>query len=102
MINQIERKIELGKQLGINQMVQKGHRDYWYSYAVQKKGNTYYVYEFEIAVENMAAEESEYETVSKYSSLEDVKNYFPCKYGICFEDIHTLKGQRIFNVDLYI
>lgn len=46
MINQIERKIELGKQLGINQMVQKGHRDYWYSYAVQKKGNTYYVYEF--------------------------------------------------------
>ena len=29
MINQIERKIELGKQLGINQMVQKGHRDYW-------------------------------------------------------------------------
>ncbi len=45
MINQIERKIELGKQLGINQMVQKGHRDYWYSYAVQKKGNTYYVYE---------------------------------------------------------
>ena len=36
MINQIERKIELGKQLGINQLVQKGHRDYWYSYAVQE------------------------------------------------------------------
>ena len=40
--------------------------------------------------------------VNKYLSLDDVINNFPNKYGISFKEIHPLKGQRIFNVDLYI
>jgi len=98
----MDKKIELGKQLGLALRVEKGQIFYWYSYAVQKKGNVYYVYESEIAEENMAAEVFDYEDVFRYASLEDVKRHFPCKYKTCFNDIHALKGERIFNVDFYI
>lgn len=94
-------KIELGKQLGIELRIQKGQKWYWYSYAIQKKENIYYVYEAEIAEENMAREVWDYENVYRYLFLEDVKKRFPHKYGICFEDIHTLKGITIFNVDFF-
>lgn len=50
----------------------------------------------------MVMEVCEYENIYKYLSLEDVINNFPDKYGIYFEEIHPLKGQRIFNIDLYI
>lgn len=50
----------------------------------------------------MASEIYEYENVYKYTSLEDAIKNFPHKYEICFEDIHTLKGQKIFNVDFYV
>lgn len=102
MINKIENKIELGKQLGLRLRIQKEQKWYWYSYAIQKKGNIYYVYEDEIAEENMAREVWEYENVYKYSSLEDAKKQYPHKYGTCFDDIHVLKGITIFNVDPYI
>ena len=49
----------------------------------------------------MAKEVCEYENIYKYLSFEDVKNSFPAKYGISFEDIHVLKGQKIFNVNFY-
>ena len=102
MMNKIENKIELGKQLGLRLRIQKEQKWYWYSYAIQKKGNIYYVYEDEIAEENMAREVWEYENVYKYSSLEDAKKQYPHKYGTCFDDIHVLKGITIFNVDFYI
>ena len=94
-------KIELGKQLGIEKRIQKEQNNYWYLYAIQKKENIYYVYECEIAEDNMVKEVFEYENVYKYSSLEDVKKYFPHKYETCFDDIHVLKGAKIFNVDFY-
>jgi len=81
--------------------IQKEQKWYWYSYAIQKKGNIYYVYESEIAEENMAREVWDYENVYRYSSLENAKKQFPHKYGTCFDDIHTLKGTTIFNVDFY-
>ena len=88
MLNIIER----GIQMGVNKKVKKGQKYFWYEYAVQKKENIYYVYEYEIAEENMDI----------YLSLDDVINNFPDKYGIHFEEIHPLKGQRIFDVDFYI
>lgn len=94
-------KIEQGMQLGIEKRIQKEQKYFWYSYAVQKKGNIYYVYEYEIAEENMAGEICEYENIYKYLSFEEVKKFFPSKYGIHFEDIHVLKGQKIFNVNFY-
>lgn len=66
-------KIELGKQLGIELRIQKGQKWYWYSYAIQKKENIYYVYEAEIAEENMAREVWDYENVYRYLFLEYVK-----------------------------
>ena len=98
MLNIIER----GIQMGVNKKVKKGQKYFWYEYAVQKKENIYYVYEYEISEENMDMEVCEYENVYKYLSLDDVINNFPNKYGISFKEIHPLKGQRIFNVDLYI
>lgn len=95
-------KIERGTQMGVAKKIKKGQKYFWYEYAVQKKNNIYYVYEYEIAEENMTMEVCEYENIHKYLSLEDVKNNFPGKYGIYFEEIHPLKGERIFNVDLYI
>ena len=67
-----------------------------------KKGNTYYVYECEIDDKKIAMEEYEYETVKKYSSLQDVIDSFPGRYGSRFNDIHTFKGVRVFNVDPYV
>ena len=96
----ITNKIESGKQLGVDLRINKEQKYYWYSYAVQKKDNIYYVYESEIEEENMAGEAYDYEHVYKYSSLEDVKEHFPHKYGIGFDDIHPLKGTRIFDVDI--
>ena len=75
MLNIIER----GIQMGVNKKVKKGQKYFWYEYAVQKKENIY-----------------------KYLSLDDVINNFPDKYGIHFEEIHPLKGQRIFDLDFYI
>ena len=97
----MQKKIEQGKQLGIEKRIQRQQKHFWYSYAVQKKGDIYYAYEYEIAEDNMAKEVCEYENIYKYLSFEDVKNSFPAKYGISFEDIHVLKGQKIFNVNFY-
>ena len=94
----ITKKIESGKQLGTALRVYKDQQYSWYEYAVQKKDNIYYVYESEIEEKNIDGEAYDYQHVHKYSSLEDVKEHFPNKYGICFDDIHPLKGTRIFEV----
>ncbi|MBR4085804.1 MAG: hypothetical protein IKK33_16125 [Lachnospiraceae bacterium] len=95
-------KIEKGVQLGVEKRIEKGQKVYWYSYAIQKKENVYYVYECEIAEDNMAQELYEFENVYRYLSLEEVQNKFPNKYEISFKDIHALKGNKIFNVDFYV
>ena len=95
-------KIEKGIQLGVEKRIQKGQKFFWYSYALQKKGNIYYVYECEIEEDNMAQELYEFENVYKYLSLEEVQTRFSDKYGISFNDIHVLKGNKIFNVDFYV
>lgn len=95
-------KIEDGKQLGVEIHIKKNNIFFWYSYAIQKYKNTYYVYECEISENNIANETYEYETIKRYYSLVDVQNDFPEKYGLKFTDIHTLKGQHIFNVNFYI
>lgn len=92
----IYKKIESGKQLGIDKRIEKPDGFYWYSYAVQKIDDTYIVYECEIAEDNMAMEEYEYENVNKYLSVEEVERNFMGKYDIEFSDIHPLKGKRIF------
>lgn len=61
----IYKKIESGKQLGIDKRIEKYNGFYWYSYVVQKIDDTYIVYECEIAENNMAMEEYEYENVNK-------------------------------------
>ena len=38
-------KIEKGIQLGVEKRIQKGQKFFWYSYALQKKGNIYYIQE---------------------------------------------------------
>lgn len=95
-------KIEKGIQLGVEKRIQKGQKFFWYSYALQKKDNIYYVYECEIEEDNMAQELYEFENVYKYLSLEEVQTRFPDKYEISFNDIHVLKGNKIFNVDFYV
>lgn len=50
----------------------------------------------------MAQELYEYENVYKYLSLEEVQAEFWGKYEISFNDIHVLKGNKIFNVDFYV
>ena len=67
-----------------------------------KKSNIYYVYECEIQEDNIAQELYEFENVYKYLSLEEVQTKFPDKYEISFNDIHVLKGNKIFNVDFYV
>ena len=98
----IYKKIESGKQLGIDKRIEKNDGFNWYSYAVQKVDDTYIVYECEIAEDNMAMEEYEYENVNKYISIEEVERNFMGKYDIRFSDIHSLKGQRIFNPYFYL
>ncbi len=97
--DKIRFKIEKGTQLGITLRVEKETEFGWYDYAVQKKENLYYVYESEILESNMAQEKYEYETITKYLTLEEVMQNYPCKYGTRFVDIHPLKGQRIFSVE---
>ena len=95
------KKIEQGKQVGLEIRIPKMNTHFWYSYAVQKNDNTYYVYESEINEEKMASEEFEYEIVKKFNSIKDVIDNFPRKYGLSFYDIHVLKGERIFNINFY-
>ncbi len=96
------KKLEKGMQLGVEKRIQKKEKYFWYSYAVQKKNDIYYVYECEIAEENLAQEVYEYENISRYLSLEEVIKNFPLKYEISFSDIHTLKGEKIFNINFYV
>lgn len=88
--------------MGVEVRIQKNNKYFWYSYAIQKHNHVYYVYECEISEENMCTETYEYETVTRYNSLIDVEANFPQKYGLNFSDIHTLKGQHVFNVHFYI
>ena len=74
---------------------------FWYEYAVQKVKNVYYVYECEIAEDKMAMDEYEYEYVYKYLSIDEVESNFKGKYGIKFSDIKPLKGQYLFEPNLY-
>lgn len=97
----LHKKIESGKQLGISVRVEKENNFYWYSYAIQKVDNIYFVYECEIDEDNMANEEYEYETVNKYSSFDEVEKNFVSKYDINFSDVGPLKGQYIFNPKFY-
>ncbi|MCM1222934.1 MAG: hypothetical protein NC548_51630 [Lachnospiraceae bacterium] len=69
----IFQKLELGKQLGIDRRIEKEDGFYWYSYAVQKIEDTYIVYECEIAEDNMAMEEYEYENINRYLSIAEVR-----------------------------
>ena len=95
-------KIENGVQLGIEKRIQKGQKFFWYSCALQKRENIYYVYECEVAEDNMAQELYEFENVYKYLSLGEVQKNFPNKYECSFHDIYVLKGNKIFNVDFYV
>lgn len=97
----IYQKLQSGKQVGIDKRIDKSGVFYWYSYAVQKVDDYYVVYECEIAEDNMAMEEYEYENVNKYLSVEEVEKSFPSRYGIKFSDIGSLKGQYIFNPYFY-
>lgn len=97
----IYQKLESGKQLGIEKKIEKNGIFYWYSYAVQKVDGNYVVYECEIAEDNMAMEEYEYEKINKYLSVKEVEKNFIEKYDIKFSDIKPLKGQHIFNPYFY-
>ena len=97
----ILKKIEEGKQVGVSKQIEKNDEIYWYSYAIQKVKTTYIVYECEIAEDNMAIEEYEYENITKYSTLNEVKENYVEKYNIKFADIKPLKGHYIFNAEFY-
>lgn len=95
------KKIEAGKQLGFSKEIERDGKLLWYEYAVQKVKDVYFVYECEIAEEKIAMDEYEYENVYKYSSFDEVEKNFTGKYGVNFSDIKPLKGQYLFNPDLY-
>ena len=79
-------KLEKGKQIGIRKRILKGNKYYWYSYAVQKV--------------NICMEIDEYENIYQYYNLKDLKKH-AIKYDIDFNDLSTLKGNRIFNPNIY-
>ena len=93
-------KLEKGKQIGIRKRILKGNKYYWYSYAIQKINDTYIVYEHEIAEDNICMEIDEYENIYQYYNLKDLKKH-AIKYDIDFNDLSTLKGNRIFNPNIY-
>lgn len=99
-MNENNFKLEKGKQIGIRKRILKENKYYWYSYAVQKIGDMYIAYEHEIAEDNIYMEIDEYENVYRYYNLKELKEY-TIKYNINFSDLNTLKGNRIFNPDLY-
>ncbi len=98
----IDDMIEKGKQLGITKRIFSEGKYFWYEYAVQKVKDLYYVYESEIFEDKMAEDTFEYENISIYDSLDEVKSNVPQKYELRFEDIHILKGQKIFNPYFYV
>ena len=93
-------KLEKGKQIRIRKRILKGNKYYWYSYAIQKVNDIYIVYEHEIAEDNICMEIDEYENIYRYYNLKDLKKH-AIKYDIDFNDLSTLKGNRIFNPNIY-
>lgn len=72
----IYERLEKGQQLGIEKLIEKDHKAYWYSYAVQKVNNIYYVYELEVAEDRLFLEGFEmegfsHENINRYLSIQD-------------------------------
>ena len=93
-------KIESGKQVGVEKIIKCGNAEIFYTYAVQKVSDKYIVYES--IYDSKSVWEDTEENIFYYNSLFEFENNINAKYDIKLEDLDVSKGQKFFNVNLYI
>ena len=93
-------KIENGKQVGIDKIIKCDNTEIFYTYAVQKVSDKYITYES--IYDSSTVWEDEVENVTYYDSFSEFEENFNAQYGIVLEDLDVSKGQKFFNVNLYI
>ena len=101
--NKLIQLIENGKQVGVSKIIECENTNIAYTYAIQKKQEKYIVYIDEYDLDNCYTyEDNPSEKIFTYDNFEDFMQAFDSKYGVTFEDFSISKGQKFFNVDLYI
>jgi len=99
-LNIIE-KIESGTQVGMNTITIVDNEKIYYSLAVQKWNGVYKIFTRKIAENKMAAYEDyeeEAEKIIVVDKIDDVLDYLTNMLEADINDLHPLKGQRIFNI----
>ena len=101
--NNLIRLIENERQVGVSRIIECENINIAYTYAIQKKHGKYIVYINEYDLDNcFTYEDNPSEKIYVYDNFEDFMQAFDSKYGVTFEDFSISKGQKYFNVDLYI
>ena len=102
-LNIIE-KIESGTQVGMNTITIVDNEKIYYSLAVQKWDGVYKIFTRKIAENKMAAYEDyeeEAEKIVVVDTIGDVVDYLENVLEVDINDLHPLRGQRIFNPGFY-
>ena len=95
--------IENGKQVGVSKIIKCENTNIAYTYAIQKKQEKYIAYIDEYDLDNCYTDEDNpTEKIFIYDNLEDFIQSFDSRHDVKFEDFSISKGQKFFNVDLYI
>lgn len=101
--NNLIHLIETGRQVGVSRIIECVNSNIAYTYAIQKKKGKYIVFIDEYDLDNCYSYENHpSEKIYVYDNLEDFMQTFDSKYGVTFEDFSISKGQKFFNVELYL
>lgn len=101
--NKLIQLIENGRQVGVSKILECENANIAYTYAIQKKQEKYIVYIDEYDLDNCYVyEDNPTEKIFIYDSFDDFMQAFDSRYDVAFEDLNISKGQKFFNVDLYI
>jgi len=97
-------KIENGTQVGVNTITIIDNERIHYALAVQKWDGVYKIFTRKIEESKMAAYEDyeeEAEKIVVVDTIGDVVDYLENVLEVDINDLHPLRGQRIFNPGFY-
>lgn len=92
--------LKKGKQLGLTEWRSEDGKEIYFSVAVQKWNDKYMIYTLEIEREKMFTDFDDigdYERLIKVKTIDELLNYFRNIIKVDFEELHPLKGRKIFD-----
>ena len=96
-LDNVQRWLEAGKQVGKNTTVEKNGENYWLSVGIQKWEGIYKLYVSEIEESLMPNDDYLTEEIIRINTFEELPSVMAAKTLIKLKELTPLKGQKIFN-----